>query len=282
MVLLLCPLVDLQDTVNVTRKVAKQLASQGIRCVADEELRPILGGDDIEYIPKNLAEAECDIVVAVGGDGTMLRMSQRAIAIDKPIFGINTGRIGFLSAFDGNAVEEITAEAIEKLRKSNRLLLDFSLSDNPDRHYYAVNDIVISKSFMTNTIEVNVDYGPYSVGRIRADGVIVSTPTGSTAYSLSAGGPIVAPAVEAFLITPICAHSLVSRSFVLGSKDTVTISPSGRINNRGQIAVDGVTIGEINENSTVIIKTAEKSLRLLTSEKRNFYGILSREISEKD
>jgi NAD+ kinase len=283
MVLLICPLVWTDESAATARRVASRLSAQGIRCLADIDLKPVLGRCGAEFLPGREAEEACDIIAAIGGDGTILRAAQRAVAADKPLFGINTGRVGFLSAFDGANIEDITAESIAALRESARIMLDLSLSRDSGRHYYALNDVVISKSSMANTIEVCVEYGRHLVGRIRADGVIVSTPTGSTAYSLSAGGPIVGPAVEAFLITPICPHSLSSRPFVLGSRDTVTITlTAGRDSNRGHIMVDGAAIGDAGSGSTLTIKTAEKNLRLLTSEKRSFYGILSREISEKD
>jgi Predicted sugar kinase len=283
MVLLLCPLVEFKQSIETAQKVAGHLKSLGVRCIADDLLESILGSAcGIEYLTKQQAEQQCDYVVAIGGDGTILRVAQRAIALDKPMFGINTGRVGFLAAFDVKNLESITPSAIEELSEETRLLLDFSLKSTPGRHYYAVNDIVVSKSNETNTIEVDLEYGRYSVGRICADGVIVSTPTGSTAYSLSAGGPIVAPMVDAVIITPVCSHSLFSRSFVLGTHSTVSIAPSGRTNNRGHILVDGVNVGPLERDDCVIIKGSEKRLRLLRSEKRNFYDILNREISEKD
>ena len=283
MTLFLCPLTELKENIDTVRELSKHLNTLGTRLVADEDIRDFVGcGDVIEYMPAAQASTLCDIVVAVGGDGTLLRVAQTAIATDKPIFGVNTGRLGFLSAFDAGSIKDITPESISALEHSDRILLDCSLESNPGDHYFAVNDVVLYKSPGTNTIEVNIDYGHYSMGKIRADGVIVATPTGSTAYSLSAGGPVVAPGVEAFLITPICVHSLVSRSFVLGASDVVTITPTDRISNLTTVSVDGVHAFDIGANEIVKIRFSKKRLKLLISEKRNFYGILSKEISEKD
>lgn len=283
MVLLLCPNVQQHASVEVTNRIAKHLSALGVHCVADESLQSALQTDSaITFLPQQVADETCHLIAAIGGDGNMLRVSQRAIAIHKPIFGINTGRVGFLSAFDSKSIDDISVSAIENLSKSNRLLLDLSLKSAPEQHYYAVNDVVLSKNATSNTIEVDIEYGRHQFGRIRADGVIVSTPTGSTAYSLSAGGPIVAPGVNAFVITPICAHTLVSRAFVLGSADTVMISLTAREENLAYISVDGVNIGKIDSTDVAVLKPGEKFLQLLVSEKRSFYGILSREISEKD
>lgn len=283
MVLLLCPHLEKKDNIDVMERVARNLGVQGVRCIADDTIKPYLAEDSvIGLLPPEQAQQECDILVSIGGDGTMLRMAQRAIAVDKPVFGINTGRLGFLSAFDEHSIGDITPEAIQNLRLFERLLLDYSLESDPDKHLYAVNDVVVQRDVAANTVEVVIDYGKFTVGRIRADGIIVATPTGSTAYSLSAGGPIVAPGVGAFVITPICAHNLASRSFVLGTKDIVRIAPVERNDNVASISVDGMMVGQIDHADAVIIRAAERYLKLLTSEKRSFYGILNREISEKD
>lgn len=283
MTLLLCPHIDNPENITVAKRIAANLAAQGVRCVADEALRPQLdGAENLELLPAELARRDCDILTAIGGDGTMLRVAQWAIEQDKPVFGVNTGRLGFLSAFDKWSVDDITPDAIRALRQMNRLLLDYSLESAPDLHRYAVNDVVLQRNVTSNTIELAVEYGRYSVGRIRADGLIVATPTGSTAYSLSAGGPIVAPGVGAFVITPICPHNLSSRSFVLGSKDVVSVRLVERQDNVASISVDGMTAATIDHTDTVIIKLGQKYLKLLMSEKRSFYGILNREFSEKE
>lgn len=283
MVLQLCPNIDIDQNIEVACRVAQNLSAQGVRCVADEVLRPIVDGcDAIEWMSRQQADDNCDYFVAIGGDGTTLRTAQRAIEQDKPIFAVNTGRVGFLAAFDSESADDITPQAIQSLQQRNRLLLDFSLESKPDAHRYAVNDVVIQRSVTSNTIEVGIEYGQYTVGRIRADGIIVATPTGSTAYSLSAGGPIVAPGVGAFVITPICAHNLAVRSYVLGARDTVRITLTERDDNLACILLDGMTIGELDHRDAVIIKLGQKYLKLLASEKRSFYGILNRELSEKD
>lgn len=276
---LLCPNPEDPRAVESALWAARRFKDFGVCCLADEALRPVLDHAGITFLPNAQAEARCDFLAAVGGDGAILRAAQRAIALDRPLFGINTGRVGFLSAFEGSALDDLTPEAIAALTKSDRLLLELEFEG---QRYYAVNDVVVSKSATANTIDVNLEYGRYSVGRIRADGVIVATPTGSTAYSLSAGGPIVTPTVEAILITPVCPHSLVARSYLLDAREIVQFTLAHRENNNASIAVDGVQVGQLTKGGTLTIRTAAKTLRLLTSEKRNFYRILDKEISEKD
>ncbi|MEG0833235.1 MAG: NAD(+)/NADH kinase [Oscillospiraceae bacterium] len=211
----------------------------------------------------------------------MLLLAQRAILLNKSIFGINSGRIGFLSAFNENEIELISDKDIKNLCVTERALIELRFQNNPDMRYTAVNDVVVSKGSLSKTIELDVSYGDKHVGVFRADGLIIATPTGSTAYSLSAGGPIMEPSLDNMLLTPICSHSLFSRSLVFGSGYELTVKPTKRNDNEVYVSVDGNYTFKTDSSDMVIVRKSEKRLKLLSSDHRDFYGILSKEITER-
>ncbi|MEG2259312.1 MAG: NAD(+)/NADH kinase, partial [Oscillospiraceae bacterium] len=210
---LLCPNTDNKKNISAAKAVAAHFHNLGITCSSDLLYEKLFCDQSyVAICDKN--HIDCDMIVAVGGDGTMLQSAQTAISLDKPIFGINSGRLGFLASFDFDMLEMITIEEIQKMTKSQRVLLDISLESKPEHHYLAINEVVASKVNYAKTAEISVCYGSNQLGCIRCDGVIVATPTGATGYSLSAGGPIVEPKLKAVVVTPICSHSLFSKSYV--------------------------------------------------------------------
>lgn len=261
------------------QRAAEILTAAGCRCIADD-LPENAGIRGVELLPPCICDVECDRIASLGGDGTMLRSAQRALLADREIFGINTGRLGFLCAFDMRSDEPITAEAIESLTLSRRTLLEARCSDRPGEVFTAINDVVLSKGALSKTIGLSVSSDGRQLGVYRCDGVIVSTPTGSTAYSLSAGGPIIDPNLDLTLLTPICAHSFFSRSVVLSGDSELTLSPTGDNDNEVFLSVDSFCAFELSSGASVRIKRSERSLKLLSSSVRDLYKILKTRIAE--
>lgn len=280
MVFLIIVKIENTECYNTVGDLARHLVGLGHRCIMDADMASSVSFDVIEYLDSAVCDELCDIVVSIGGDGTMLYSAQRAVSINKPVFGVNSGRLGFLCAFDALGLEEITNESIAALKLSERMLLDVSVSDKPDAHYIALNDVVVSKGSLSKTIEFYVTYGARKIAEYRSDGIIVSTPTGSTAYSLSAGGPIVSAELELVLLTPICAHSLFSRSMVFDLKDEITIAASRRNDNDAFLSVDSNVTFKLSEMSTITIKRSERKLQLLTSPSRDYFRTLRKRIAE--
>ncbi len=282
MKLLLFPSEGEKNT-RVLLRVAEMMQRAGVACYCADGYKGILPlNESITVLPQSEAESLCDVFVSIGGDGATLRNAQRSIAADRPLFSINTGRVGYLSAFDAANIDDITPESIRALRESRRMVLDFSFTNDRERHYSAVNDIVIQRNYLNSTVELNLLCGCQAFRKLRGDGIIISSPTGSTAYSLSAGGPIVDPDMSAFIVTPICAHNLTSRSIVLGADNTIMVQATERKDNTSTVSIDGTAVGQLNCDNEGIITVSDKNLRLLLSEKRSFFGILNREFSEKD
>ena len=207
------------DRVALAMQVSTALRDVGFTVCMEEALRREVN----DPFPCDEQAFPMDVVVAVGGDGTLLRATQIAIAHDVPVLGINVGRIGFLVEIE----PERLTEACGRLRTGDytvddRMMLDVLLPG--DIRSTALNDVVLSRGNYTRLIAVKAQVGEEQIGRYVADGLIVSTPTGSTGYSLSAGGPIVCPEVECILLSPICPHSLQHRPIVANASQVVTLS----------------------------------------------------------
>ncbi|NLL92264.1 MAG: NAD(+)/NADH kinase [Ruminococcaceae bacterium] len=229
--------------------------------------------EDIEKIKKS------DIVISVGGDGTMLKTAKIAVTQDKPVLGINTGRVGFLTGFKFEDIKTITRNDIDGLIISNRLLLEANnYSGKNSKPLTAVNDIVIHKGVVPKTAELAIFADDSCVGEYRCDGVIVSTPTGSTAYSLSAGGPLVFPELDSIIVTPICAHSLSAQGIVLSKESRIKITATE--NNKVELflSVDSGQTVLMGTEASVEVKKSKKRLKLLTNCKTDFFELIRQKI----
>ena len=181
---------------------------------------------------------ECDMIITVGGDGTIIKWGRYAAKYDKPLLGINTGRLGFMTTLECDDTDKLEILKTDNYKISKRMLLEVSRSDSKDT-YLAVNDVVFTKNRYAKLPEFSVSVDGYEVSKIRADGIIFSTPTGSTAYSLAAGGPIIAPDAKCIEFTPLCAHSLFGRPMIFSSDSEITVRFKGYENSGVIFNVDG-------------------------------------------
>ena len=170
----------------------------------------------------------CDAVVAIGGDGTIFHAAADAMRFEKPVLGINAGRLGFLAQAEGDDLSPLDRFAAGDYEIERRLVLQAEVARaGKTEIFYAVNDAVITNPDFGLISEIEVRCGGESVGSYRGDGIIFATPTGSTAYSLSAGGPIADPDVDCMILTPLASHSLVSRSIVFAAQRVLTVTAPG-------------------------------------------------------
>lgn len=282
---LICVSRATQKNIDAAKRAVTRFNSLGVHCITDGINKDAFAGfeGELEFCSYDEANAKGDLFVAIGGDGTMLTNARRAIEVNKPIFGINSGRLGYLSAFDAEEIETITKEDIAALELSNRILLELSLKSRPNERFYAVNDVVITRVNPAKSIELSVKYCGNDFSSMRSDGLIISSPTGSTAYSFSAGGPVVEPTMNAVLITPICAHMMFSRSVVLsfGENTPVSVIPAKRDDNVVVVTADGQTIGQTDFNDIITVRGCGKYLKLLNSPRRKFYDVLRKDISTR-
>ena len=199
--------------------------------------------------------AESDMIVSLGGDGAVLRAAQTAIAADKPLIGINSGRLGYLCALDFSDIDRFDS-IVPECRPTVRSLLSV-VCDGVE--YTAINDIIISKENIGSSVDLSLSVETVGSFSIRGDGVLISTPTGSTAYNYSAGGPIIDPACGAIVITPLHASRGLIHSLVTSSRNRITVS---ELNNEASIVADGTVIGKITPNFEISL--SKKTLTLYT------------------
>ena len=253
---------------SVLDKIKEKLLCEGITPVIYENEKDI----------KN-----CDFAIAYGGDGTILHSAKICSFYKKSVLGINGGRLGYTAG-----VEENELDLLENLKSGEyfvdkRMMLEVSVeSDDENKKFYCVNDAVVSRGALSRIVDISIEVDENEIMQTRSDGVIVSTPTGSTAYSLSAGGPILDPSVGGILITAICPHSLFERPILLNEKESVKI----RVNQIGDLEVyltiDGETSIKLNKNDVVTVKKAENyTADLIRIKNDSFMSILNKKFFKK-
>ncbi len=265
-------------------ELAQWLEARRLQPVFDAyaaRLAGITSGHDIvskEELPK-----ACDLIVLLGGDGTLIGMARRVAraGADVPIAGVNFGSLGFLTeitlddlypslegVLDGSAPIEERMMLHAKVLRGGTCFTD----------ELVLNDVVITKAALSRIIELSVSIGNDRVMQVRADGLIVATPTGSTAYNLAAGGPIVQPVVDALLLTPIAPHMLTNRPLVVTGTSTVSVEPNMNGNDEVFVTFDGQSGHALQPDDVVTIERASRPLCLVRSAKRSYFDVLRQKL----
>ncbi|MBN2822625.1 MAG: NAD(+)/NADH kinase [Coriobacteriia bacterium] len=221
---------------------------------------------------------EPGLVVALGGDGTILKAVHLLGDIEAPVLGINLGRLGFLSGADGDELAEALASALAgevKIELRQTLTATVDIGGRQAGVYQALNEVFVGRGSAGRAIDIQVELNGVIVGRYVADGVIVATPTGSTAYSLSAGGPLVSPDIRAMVIVPVAPHTLSARAIVAAPGDLVEITCPNPARSDACVTIDGDQAPCRSVLDGVRIVVGEHDVRLLRLDGRGFYDVLS-------
>lgn len=254
-----------------------------------ERLKPIFEQNGMKaYLPdyiaylgyESIAEEEVfkisDILITVGGDGTIIRYAKLAALHNKPILGINAGRLGFLANLEANQLHLISKLTAGDYAVEKRMSLSVKVVENGEivGNFTAINDAVISSGFMSRLIDISayIDHEPINY---RADGLIISSPTGSTAYSMSAGGPIIDPAINNIIITPICSHSLSAKPIILSGDTTVKFKAFSMKKSDIYLLIDGRRSHTVKPFTEIYITKSTNDISLIKLTKRSFYKTLS-------
>jgi len=218
-----------------------------------------------------------DYFIVLGGDGTVLRTVPLAVAFNKPIIGINMGKLGFLTAFSQNEIRT-AAECIsmKKLSFSERMLLE---ADFNGTKYFCLNDLNVQRSTPDGTIDISVSYMDEPVYSFSGDGILISTPTGSTGYGLSAGGAILDPSIRAMELIPLAAHGLNMRPLIFGSEKNLSIRMNNALNEKGFVLVDGNIVSSLKKGESVHVRVSSKTLFLAQKEKYSFLELLNQKLA---
>lgn len=253
------------------------LVEKNITVYLDKNMFADLNMKNIVYIDEYEMEKYIDLLLVLGGDGTFLHSSSLIVNKDIPILGVNLGSLGFLTE---TLIEEFITTMDKILLKQysfeyrSRLMIHIHYKNGTKKEQEVLNDISINCGHIARIIDIDVFMDSSKITSYRSDGLIVSTPTGSTAYSLSAGGPIVYPTLDVLIITPICPHTLTMRPIVLPSSANIKIYVK-KASNDIFLTMDGQKSVEIsNEVDFIQVKKSENRLKVITSEKRDYFEIL--------
>jgi NAD+ kinase len=227
-----------------------------------KELTEWLGTRDI-----TVDDAEPDLVVSLGGDGTVLRAAREAHACDAPLLAVNLGHLGYLTEVEGGAAQEALERVFDgdfTIEERMMLACDTDPGTGPES-FVGLNEVLVERSSRVRLVRLDVRVGGERLATFNADGIIVATPTGSTAYALSAGGPIVSPRAQCLVVVPVSPHMIFSRSVILAPDETVEITVGGSDEREHEAAVvlDGAEGSKIGHGGTVVVRRHERPLRLV-------------------
>jgi NAD+ kinase len=221
----------------------------------------------------------CDIFLAIGGDGTIIDTAKYAVNRDLPLIGINAGRVGFLASLDPEQIDLLPTLLAGNGRIESRRLIKATIRGVEDC-FYALNEFVISGS-VTILTDYFISIDDTDSYHYRADGIIVASPTGSTAYSLSAGGPVVDPELNCMILTPICPHSFFNRSVIFGNEKTVTIRVPDDVSTEIRLSSDGDIIYKLSSSNLIDLSVSDKSLKLIKLKDNSFFDSVNKTFLKK-
>lgn len=238
--------------------------------------------DKTEVIP-NVEDmiGACDIVVTVGGDGTIIHNAKLVALYNKPLLGVNLGRIGFVANIEPDEIGEMKKLISGEYRIQRRMMLDISIVKNGvESTLTAVNEAVIHRDSLSSMVDISVEISGEHIITYRADGMLFATPTGSTAYSFSAGGPVIEPDMRCILLTPVCPHALSSRQVVFGEDAVFTARVLPNSTLKCYMTVDGQNYVPISSDDKITVRKSPLELPLIILKEKNFYTLLNEKLKE--
>ena len=258
------------------RALAEHLAGNGhsLRSLAGQS--PGFGQIRVEELAEAALVPGCDLVVAIGGDGTLLQAARLAAVAGAPVLGVNRGRLGFLADVSPERMRESVDEALAgRCLPEARMLLEAAVScDGRATSAIALNDVAVIKRESGRMLELHTWVDGIYVNTHGGDGFVVATSTGSTAYALSCGGPIVHPSLGALVLVPICPHTLSDRPIVVGAESLVELELAERVDTRAQVVCDGVLLCDLEPGVRLRVRQASRSVTLLHPPGHDYYRIL--------
>jgi NAD+ kinase len=257
------------------RQVLSHLRKRGITVLASITSDPTRELADATHVDEREAAKRADLVIAIGGDGTLLHAARNVAARNVPLVGINRGRLGFLT----DVTPEHLRVALDAILKGNylaerRLTLAARLRKRAKVSLFALNDIVLQKGDTGRLLDFTTEVDDVYVNTHRGDGLIVATPTGSTAYALSCGGPIIQPNVDALVMVPICPHTLSDRPLVLPSSSEIRVTLDNAGGSEAHVVCDGESLARMSAGDALTISLSKQPVTLLHPREYNYYELL--------
>ncbi len=265
---------------NLLERLVRSLQASGITPVLDKATAKQLGDDDFSGLKvRELADA-VDLVIVLGGDGTLLWVLRKMEARVKPLAAINTGTLGFLTCATSKESEKLVQALLSgafDISSRSIIKATLRLGGAEPEEFYALNEVNLGRGSNSRVVHIDTSIDDKPLNSYTGDGLIVATPTGSTAYSLSAGGPIVEPSAEVFAITPICPHALANRPIVVSDRGLIKLSVPEQRDDL-LMMVDGQLVAEIDCHAEVEICRADFDLPLIQLPGQSFYEVLHRKL----
>ena len=265
------------QTVREAMRILKNAGVQTKVCLPFEVDRSFELPRDIRFnrLDRELPNAE--MLICFGGDGTILHTAKAAARKGIPILGVNIGTMGFMAELESTELDMLARVATGDYTVDSRMMLDVTIQRDRDIIYHDIclNDVAITKGTVARIVHLAVKCDDVSAMECGGDGIVIATPTGSTAYSLSAGGPIVEPDARNMIITPVCAHDMISRSMVVSDKRKLTVQMIQNVRRNAYLSVDGGKAIRMNMGDTAIIKKSNLETKLVRLNERSFYEVLN-------
>jgi len=265
------------QTVREAARVLKDAGMEVRLCLPFEVDKSYELPKDLRFSRLDREIQSASVVVCFGGDGTILHMAKTATRHGIPILGVNIGTMGFMAELESGELDQLSRLATDNFEIDKRMMLDVTVHRDRDIifHDICLNDAAITKGAIARIVHLDVKCDGTQAMELGGDGVIVSTPTGSTAYSLSAGGPIVEPDANSILITPICAHDVAARSLVVSEKRVITVEMSSNARRNAFLSVDGGKALRMNIGDVATIRRSPLVTKLVRLKNRSFYDVIN-------
>ena len=269
-------------TVRAAVRVLEDAGMEVTLCLPFEADKTYELPKDMHFSRLDRELPHADVIICFGGDGTILHMAKAATRFDLPILGVNIGTMGFMAELESTELSALANLATGDYTVDSRMMLDVTVQRERDIifHELCLNDIVITKGTMARIVHLRVSCDGVEVMECGGDGLIVATPTGSTAYSLSAGGPIVEPDANNMLLTPICAHDMVSRSIVTSDKRVITVELTRNARRNAFLSVDGGKALKLNMGDVATVRRSQRETKLIRLKDRSFYDVVNAKLKK--
>lgn len=265
------------QTVRAAVQILKDAGIQSKLCLPFEVDRSYDLPKDLRFSRLDRELPNAEMVICFGGDGTILHMAKAATRKGIPILGVNIGTMGFMAELESSELDQLSRIATGDYTFDSRMMLDVTVQRDRDIifHDICLNDVVVTKGAVARIVHLEVKCDGVQAVETGGDGVIIATPTGSTAYSLSAGGPIVEPDAQNILITPICAHDVGSRCIVASDKRTVTVEMVRNARRNAYLSVDGGRAFRLNMGDVTTIKKSNLETKLVRLKDHIFFDVVN-------
>lgn len=265
------------QTVTQAARILRESGLEVRVCLPFEVDRSYELPKDLRFSRLDREISTSDMVICFGGDGTILHMAKTATRHGIPVLGVNIGTMGFMAELEAGELQELRRIAVGDYSIDDRMMLDVTVHRDRDIifHDICLNDVVITKGAVARIVHLSVKCDGVQAMECSGDGLIVATPTGSTAYSLSAGGPIVEPEARNILVTPICAHDVASRCIVASDNRVITVSLTQNARRNAFLSVDGGRAQRMNMGDVATIKKSDLMTKLVRLKDRSFFDVVN-------